>query len=117
MELQTLEVFVGGLVDMGEGLGVVGVDGQEHFEAGKGGADLAGPAADAVEVRGFGGDGADDGTVDSGAVHGGDQGGRASVGEGLDVAFLFEEGDGLGGEGVLKGVRVEIDDHGGGPTC
>ena len=62
-------------------------------------------------MRGFGGDGADDGAVDAGAVHGGEEAGGAAVGGGLDVALLLEEGNGLGGEGVFEDVGVEVDEH------
>jgi len=113
VELDALEAFIGGFVGVDKGVGIVGMDGEEHLDAGLGGADGAGPAADAVEVRGLGGDGANNGTINARAVHVGQKRGNAAVEEGLDVAFLLQERDGLGGQVVFKGVGVEVDEHGG----
>ena len=33
------------------------------------------------------------------------------IGEGLDVALVFEKRNGLGGQAVFEGVGVEVDEH------
>ncbi len=111
MEFEALEALGGGFVRMRQGVGIIGMDGQQHFEAGVLLADVARPAADAVEMGGFGGDGADNGTVDARPVHGGDQRRRPAVGVGRAVALGLEERNGLGREGILEGVGMEVDEH------
>ena len=76
-----------------------------------GGPDGVGPLSNAGVLRGFGGDGANDGAVNSGAVHGGEQAVHAAIGAGFDVGAGFEGGDRLGGQGVGEGVGVEVYNH------
>ena len=51
-------------------------------------------------------------SVDAAAIHGGQEGGNRAVEVGLDISFFFEGRDGSGGDGVGKGVGVEVDETG-----